>query len=610
MSVSVSGQGGSLRILAAARRSLVLGLALAFALGGCGGGNGGGAIPGTGTMQAGSSRARAGRLVLHIRIPKKTRHHHHQSHYVSSSTQSITIDLSGPTPFATTAPLTPKAKGCSSGSGGTSCTVAIPGLTPGTYTGSFSTWDTAKGTGNELSANQSVSFKIATGQANSIGIVLGGIPASVRLVPAADSSLTGSMASGYTLSKCGSDTISVYGVDADQNLILGAGAPVPSLSSDAPSALAVSTPPPSSPNAFTIVRPSPPPAAGSTVHLTAKVTPVSDSGASSVSTSPISMTFNHDICGAVTSFLDNNSIASYPDLEGITAGPDGRLWFAEDNSSSQGSVVGAVTTSGTFTEYILTSNGAYHASAVVSASGSLWFSEFGFGGIANVTTGGVPTQYTSGLAMNSSLVGITAGPDGNLWFTDCDFNGNKIGKMTTGGTITEYSSGLTSTAIPTSITSGPDGNLWFTEYAAGKIGSITTSGVITEYSSGIDSGASPSRIVAGPDGNLWFTEYGASKIGRITTSGMVNEYSTGISNAADPIGITVGPDGNLWFAESGTGKIGRITTAGTVTEFSLGKDPQTGSTATPYGIAAGPDGNLWLTEGGYGPTLPVIYRVR
>ncbi len=32
--------------------------------------------------------------------------------------------------------------------------------------------------------------------------------------------------------------------------------------------------------------------------------------------------------------------------------------------------------------------------------------------------------------------GITAGPDGNLWFAE--YTGNKIGQVTLGGTVTEH----------------------------------------------------------------------------------------------------------------------------------------------------------------------------
>ncbi len=60
-------------------------------------------------------------------------------------------------------------------------------------------------------------------------------------------------------------------------------------------------------------------------------------------------------------------------------------------------------------------------------------------------------------------------------------------------------------SYPSGITAGPDGNLWFTERSSRKIGRITTAGVITE--SPPNPGTTPNEITAGPDGNLWFTEY-------------------------------------------------------------------------------------------------------
>lgn len=50
--------------------------------------------------------------------------------------------------------------------------------------------------------------------------------------------------------------------------------------------------------------------------------------------------------------------------------------------------------------------------------------------------------------------GITAGPDGNLWFTE--EAGNKIGRITTGGAITEFPIPSPS-SLPVEITPGPDG---------------------------------------------------------------------------------------------------------------------------------------------------------
>ena len=125
--------------------------------------------------------------------------------------------------------------------------------------------------------------------------------------------------------------------------------------------------------------------------------------------------------------------------------------------------------------------------------------------------------------------------------------------VASGQTITEFSAGTT----PLAITAGADGNLWFTEKFGSSIGRITPSGVLTEFS--VPGGRFPDGITAGPYGNLWFTERSANKIGRITPAGVITEFSAGMSGLAWPDFITAGPDGNLWFT-TGAGRIGRITT--------------------------------------------------
>jgi streptogramin lyase len=76
----------------------------------------------------------------------------------------------------------------------------------------------------------------------------------------------------------------------------------------------------------------------------------------------------------------------------------------------------------------------------------------------------------------SDPVGITAGPDGNLWFTL--FFGNSIGRITTGGSSTLFPLPRTCQnrfgCHPEGITAGPDGNFWFTENRGDKIGRIIT----------------------------------------------------------------------------------------------------------------------------------------
>jgi streptogramin lyase len=91
----------------------------------------------------------------------------------------------------------------------------------------------------------------------------------------------------------------------------------------------------------------------------------------------------------------------------------------------------------------------------------------------------------------------------------------QIGRIDPLGNITEFG-GVTGS--PSRITAGPDGNLWFTEPFRfdNRIGRITTAGVITEFQ--LTSPASPQGIVAGPDGNLWFTEFDGERLSQITGS--------------------------------------------------------------------------------------------
>ncbi len=72
--------------------------------------------------------------------------------------------------------------------------------------------------------------------------------------------------------------------------------------------------------------------------------------------------------------------------------------------------------------------------------------------------------------------GITAGPDGALWFTN---SSNRIGRITTSGAVSTFTG--PDISDPTGITAGPDGALWFTNFENNSIGRITTAGKVTNY---------------------------------------------------------------------------------------------------------------------------------
>jgi hypothetical protein len=78
-------------------------------------------------------------------------------------------------------------------------------------------------------------------------------------------------------------------------------------------------------------------------------------------------------------------------------------------------------------------------------------------------------------------------------------NPGGIGRITTSGEITELTTGLSPNSGPLGIAAGCDGNLWFTESAdPGRIGRITPSGVITEFTAGLSPDSEPVGIAAGP----------------------------------------------------------------------------------------------------------------
>jgi virginiamycin B lyase len=88
---------------------------------------------------------------------------------------------------------------------------------------------------------------------------------------------------------------------------------------------------------------------------------------------------------------------------------------------------------------------------------------------------------------------------------------------------------------PEGITAGPDGALWFTNGGNNSIGRITKHGVISNYTgTGI---GGPADITTGPDGAMWFSNHDSSSIGRITTN--VTPEITAITPTSGTPGTTV-----------------------------------------------------------------------
>ena len=253
----------------------------------------------------------------------------------------------------------------------------------------------------------------------------------------------------------------------------------------------------------------------------------------------------------------------------LAVGPDGALWFGVVRDIlppvrlSMGYMsVGRITSAGAISEFPLPSASKFLSGITAGPDGALWFTEVNDKKLGRMTTAG---KFTELPVPSSTGPLITAGPDGALWYVDG--HKRRIVRITTTGTVTEFPQPLAQNLI--GLTPGPDGALWFTDCLAPQIGRITTAGVISTFHlpPAAQSSVDPTTpnlgacgITAGPDGALWFTETYLNKIGRITTTGELSEFPLPRKHRY-PFAITAGSDDAVWFTEkllNNTGKIGRV----------------------------------------------------
>jgi formylglycine-generating enzyme required for sulfatase activity/streptogramin lyase len=199
-------------------------------------------------------------------------------------------------------------------------------------------------------------------------------------------------------------------------------------------------------------------------------------------------------------------------------------------------------------------------------------------------------------------LGIAAGPDGAMWFTER--NANRIGRIGVAPphAISEYPL-PTPESGPYAIAAGPDGKLWFTEVPGDRIGRIDprSPGTILELM--IPTSEARARaITTGPDGNVWFAEQ-PWRIGRV-----VLKPTPAIADFALPRygtyanGIVAGADGHLWYAAD-KGVVGRVLAVWPESFRELQLRTKKGDSSV---IAAGSDGNIWVVQGQTG----TIARIR
>ena len=223
--------------------------------------------------------------------------------------------------------------------------------------------------------------------------------------------------------------------------------------------------------------------------------------------------------------------------------------------------------------------------------------------------------------------GITAGPDGALWFVET--NKNRVRSIALDGTV---SGPITARDAPTGIASA-FGGVWITEPGgSGHVArALPGDTAVTEFTVSTNP-AEPQGITVGPDGLLWYADHKRDVIGRMTSLGGATDV--GSTQGSKPWDIALGAGRHLWFTEQGgDGTIGRITQGwcrhlvpysdrcqrthrdrrrrrrrAVVHRARRGQDRPDhhrrpgrrvlghGPAAQPSGIALGADGNVWFTE--------------
>jgi streptogramin lyase len=307
--------------------------------------------------------------------------------------------------------------------------------------------------------------------------------------------------------------------------------------------------------------------------------------------------------------------------------PQGDLWFTEPAANE----IGEIRPNATVIWFKARTAGDEGRALSLGPGGGVWFAGTTARAVGRIASTGALTEFTVplppvlpsstgslglGLSLGSSELpgpgSISAGPDGNMWFTNggsvagvSSVYGGQIDRITPAGTVSEYQI-PSPNSQPNGLVAGPDGNLWFTESTlhGGAIGHITPGGTITTLvlPEVHEQVSETFGIAAGREDALWFTEQlrgsnpWTSRIGRVTPGGDMSYFALPRSEVqADDIAL--GADGDMWFTAGGSdtqrpgssagSEIGRITPDGQVSEFAIDSEPNE--------IVRGPDSEMLFT---------------
>jgi streptogramin lyase len=266
-----------------------------------------------------------------------------------------------------------------------------------------------------------------------------------------------------------------------------------------------------------------------------------------------------------------------------------------------------------FTEYPAS---GYTVTAITGGSTGdlLWFTDQNFAQIGSIdlATGQVdkyPLRPATGETVFAigGAQALAFGGDGNLYFPAV-FNFGTASPVSMIGVFNPPTRTLAYLQVPETdafvtaqahITAGSDGNVYFTDAVNGKIGVVTPAGTAHEMDVVTASGSRPQTlkgIAYGGNDQVWVTSGFRSFFAMPAAGGTATEHRIQGGGFRNPTAITAAPDGFLYFVLTGNdadegNKIGRINDAGSLRTWDLPTD-----NSFPTGIAIGADQSVYVTE--------------
>jgi len=303
-----------------------------------------------------------------------------------------------------------------------------------------------------------------------------------------------------------------------------------------------------------------------------------------------------------------------------------RVWFLENNSLAyyNSTAPGNITIEQTFP-------GGSPQYMTIDNKERIWITLLGTNQIVEYDPIGktLVNSYNVPVA-NASLQGVTAGPDGTIWFAETTAKriGHIIPCQTNSCYVTDYGPPPNvEITFPIQLAVDRGGVVWFTDHGRGQFGSFNPStgewrvfgiGYCSEsYNPDCPVGL-PNAISLDSNGMIWFSEHFAGRVAKYDpTIGSLTEYFVPATTIPYVWWMWPGPGNLVWFTAFGLGDIGYVNASLPVPiSISTGVQPvkveQGTSQAIPASITDHAGGPVYLnvsTNGHDGPfgSPPLLY---